>query len=79
MNEISIVWFRKDLRLDDNPAFINASKVGSIIPIFIFDQDLEEYSNIGGASLWWLEKSLTELNKKLLENLTIFLEKVLIF
>ena len=33
-----IVWFRYDLRLIDNEAFLNATKNGNILPIFIFDK-----------------------------------------
>ena len=33
-----IVWFRYDLRLIDNDAFLNAIKNGNILPIFIFDK-----------------------------------------
>ena len=46
MNENCILWFRKDLRLDDNPALMEASKHKKIIPLFIFDRNLEEYNNI---------------------------------
>ena len=45
--EVSIIWFRRDLRLDDNAALYHALKSGDdIVPIFIFDKnildDLEE-------------------------------------
>ena len=33
-----IVWFRYDLRLLHNDAFLNAIKNGNILPIFIFDK-----------------------------------------
>ena len=72
MSNSCILWFRKDLRLDDNPALIEASKHKSIIPIFIFDKSLNEYNNIGEASHWWLENSLVSLNLELNKNLTIF-------
>ncbi len=44
---ISIIWFRRDLRLDDNAALYYALKSGDdVVPIFIFDKnildDLEE-------------------------------------
>ncbi len=72
MSSKSIVWFRKDLRLEDNPALSEAANFNKIIPIFIFDFKIDEYSKIGGASLWWLEKSLTELNEVLHGKLNIF-------
>lgn len=33
-----IFWFRNDLRLHDNEAFLEASKAGNVIPVYVFDQ-----------------------------------------
>jgi len=58
----SIVWFRRDLRLDDNPALAAAAARGApVLPLFILDPEDE----IGGASLWWLHGSLAALSKSL--------------
>lgn len=55
-----IVWFRNDLRLDDNPAFYAAAQTGCpIIPLFILPHGL------GGATHWWLHHSLSALNHDL--------------
>ena len=35
--EISIHWFRQDLRLKDNPSLSNAAKYKKILPIYILD------------------------------------------
>ncbi|AIK97062.1 cryptochrome/photolyase family protein [Candidatus Odyssella acanthamoebae] len=59
-----IVWFRKDLRLTDNPALLEAIRLkADIIPLFI----LENHNRWqpGGASRWWLHHSLADLNSKL--------------
>ncbi len=41
MEEICIMWFRRDLRLHDNAAFYHALKSGvPVLPIFIFDQHI---------------------------------------
>ena len=42
-----------------------------IIPLFIFDRNLDEYKNIGEASHWWLENSLISLDMDLKQNLSI--------
>ena len=34
-----IVWFRNDLRVFNNDAFNEATKLGNILPIFIFDKE----------------------------------------
>lgn len=39
--EISLFWFRRDLRLDDNVGFLEALKSGyPVLPVFIFDKDI---------------------------------------
>lgn len=41
MQKISIFWFRRDLRLDDNKGLSEALKADEkVIPIFIFDKDI---------------------------------------
>ena len=40
-NKISIFWFRRDLRLDDNKGLYNALKEKeNVLPIFIFDKNI---------------------------------------
>ncbi len=72
MSNNCILWFRKDLRLDDNKALVKAAQYQNIFPIFIFDNSLHEYAKIGGASHWWMEKALISLNNHLNKNLNIF-------
>ena len=68
-----IVWFRQDLRLHDNPALYEASKVGRIIPIFIMDEYAPSKFRMGSASQCWLHHSLQQLNKSL-KNKLLFLK-----
>src|SRR5437763_12270772 len=38
---VSIMWFRRDLRLDDNAALYYALRSGDpVLPIFIFDKNI---------------------------------------
>ena len=55
----SIVLFRRDLRLADNPALRAGAERGAVIPLFILDDC--ERQKLGGAALWWLHFSLSEL------------------
>ena len=34
---VSIMWFRQDLRVKDNPALNAACDMGKIVPIYIYD------------------------------------------
>ena len=35
---LTIVWFRQDLRLQDNPALAAALAEGAILPVYIWDE-----------------------------------------
>jgi deoxyribodipyrimidine photo-lyase len=60
-----LVWFRRDLRLNDNPALAAAVASGRpIVPVYILG-DGAETRPIGGASKWWLDKSLRALGADL--------------
>jgi deoxyribodipyrimidine photo-lyase len=59
-----ILWFRRDLRLHDNPALNHAAQTGRpILPVYILDEHGER--PMGGASRWWLDKSLQTLDGSL--------------
>ncbi|MGA9116882.1 MAG: deoxyribodipyrimidine photo-lyase [Bacteroidota bacterium] len=57
-----IVWFRRDLRIRDNPALWNATHSGApIIPLFIFDQGLIRRLPSDGAVFDFQAKALEDL------------------
>jgi len=57
-----ILWFRRDLRLADNPALNQAAETGrAIVPVYILDQ-AGDGRPLGAASKWWLDKSLRALD-----------------
>lgn len=61
-----IVWFRRDLRLSDNPALQAAVATGQpIVPVFIRDDEDAGARRPGGASRWWLHGSLASLDADL--------------
>ncbi len=61
-----IVWFRQDLRVEDNPALSAAADSGApVIPLYIWSPEEEGDWEPGGASRWWLYYSLSELEAKL--------------
>src|SRR5215472_4495384 len=58
----SLLWFRQDLRLSDNPVFAAALARGApVIPVFIWAPEEEGAWPPGAASRWWLHQSLTAL------------------
>lgn len=62
----SIVWFRNDLRLADNPALIAGLGSGQpVVPVYILDEETEGVRPHGAASRWWLHHSLQSLDASL--------------
>ena len=44
MEELTVFWFRRDLRLDDNHGLFRALKSGgNVLPVFIFDPEILTY------------------------------------
>ncbi|MFJ4036465.1 cryptochrome/photolyase family protein [Microbacterium sp. NPDC090007] len=64
----SIVWFRDDLRLTDNPALRAAlDRDEPIVGLYVLDEESDGVREIGGAARWWLDGSLTSLGERLVE------------
>src|SRR5262245_33809697 len=62
----TILWFRLDLRLADNPALIAAiERGGPVVPVFVWAPEEEQPWAPGGASRWWLHQSLNALMRAL--------------
>ena len=61
----SVVWFRRDLRLADNAALLDAAKNNAVIPVFVWSPKEEEDAGHGAASRWWLHHSLLRLQAAL--------------
>ncbi|WP_019180812.1 cryptochrome/photolyase family protein [Microbacterium yannicii] len=64
----SIVWFRDDLRLADNPALRAALDRGEpVIGLYVLDDESPGIRPLGGAARWWLHHSLASLEERLRE------------
>ena len=64
-NNISLYWFRNDLRINDNPALYESLLSNDVVPIFIYDNSEIEDCKLGATSKWWLHNSLKSLNNSL--------------
>jgi deoxyribodipyrimidine photo-lyase len=59
-----IVWFRRDLRVADNPALNEAASRGqTVIPVYILEEDAPR--PLGRTACWWLSHSLKALCREL--------------
>ena len=59
-----ILWFRHDLRIEDNEAFNKACIDGEVLPIFIYDEDYWKLETSSSFHFNFTKESLEELNNK---------------
>ncbi len=61
-----LVWFRDDLRVADNPALRAAlDRGGTVIAVYVLDEQSPGVRPLGGAAKWWLHHSLAALTASL--------------
>jgi deoxyribodipyrimidine photo-lyase len=65
---MNIFWFRRDLRLEDNVGLFHALQSGeSVLPIFIFDEDILAQLPKDDARVTFIHQQLEKIQKQLLE------------
>lgn len=65
---VNIMWFRRDLRLNDNAALYHALKEGlPVVPVFIFDKNiLDDLEDKKDRRVEFIHVSLTNIQKQLI-------------
>ena len=64
--EISIFWFRRDLRIDDNKGLYNALKENdTVLPIFIYDKNILDKLNTNDHRIEYINHSISKMNETL--------------
>ncbi|HXW10652.1 MAG TPA: deoxyribodipyrimidine photo-lyase, partial [Steroidobacteraceae bacterium] len=62
----AVVWFRRDLRLADNPALAMAARhADHVVAVYVHAPEEEDAWRPGAASDWWLHLSLARLDAAL--------------
>jgi deoxyribodipyrimidine photo-lyase len=66
MATTALIWMRRDLRVDDNPALESAlERCDQVVPVYIHAPEEEDSWAPGAASRWWLHHSLGSLDQRL--------------
>jgi len=67
--QISIFWFRRDLRLDDNCGLFHAlNNDHAVLPIFIYDQNIISKLKDNDHRLFYINQSIEKMNVVLQKN-----------
>ncbi len=68
MPSTAIVWFRRDLRVTDNPALAAAiAEADIVVPVFVFDEALLQGRWPAPNRVWFMRESVVELATALAE------------
>ena len=66
MKTISIFWFRRDLRLDDNKGLYNALKNhDNVLPIFIYDKNILDRLKKNDHRIQFIKNKIEKINENL--------------
>ena len=69
MKKVTLFWFRRDLRLNDNAGLYRALKKGCpVLPIFIFDQTiLNKLEDKKDRRVEFIHNAIHQINEELKE------------
>jgi len=65
MKDINILWFKKDLRIDDNEALYESLKNNDILPIYIFEIELWNQKTHSRRQWQFCKESVLDLSNSL--------------
>ncbi len=60
-----VVWFKRDLRVDDHAPLTKAAVFGPVLPLYIVEPDLWQQPDMSGRQFAFLQQSLQELRAHL--------------
>ena len=63
MKNLTLFWFRRDLRLTDNIALVKASQIENIAAIYIYDPEIIQKKDFSYLHFDFIDDSLKELVK----------------
>lgn len=62
-DDVAVLWFRRDLRIGDNPALVAAAEAGRVVPLFVHDDVLS--APAGANRVAYLHAALDSLGADL--------------
>ena len=73
LQEISVCWFRRDLRFDDNCAlYLALNSKYPVLPLFIFDEEILSELPTNDSRVTFIHKTLNTMNEELKRNNSSF-------
>ena len=61
----ALVWFKRDLRIDDHQPLYQAAKSGAVLPLYIIEPDYWQQSDVSLRHWQFIAPALHSLNQQL--------------
>ena len=61
----ALVWFKRDLRLEDHQPLYQAAKTGAVLPVYIVEPDYWQQSDVSARHWQFIAPALEQLNTRL--------------
>ncbi|KUM54412.1 FAD-binding domain-containing protein [Rheinheimera sp. EpRS3] len=61
----TLVWFKRDLRIDDHQPLYQAAKAGAVLPVYIIEPDYWQQSDVSLRHWQFIAPALQQLNQQL--------------
>ncbi len=65
MDTVSIVWFKRDLRVHDHAPLVHAAAAGRVLPLLIVEPELWQQADASGRQYAFFRESVAELSAQL--------------
>ncbi len=62
---LQVVWFKRDLRVDDHEPLARAAAAGPTLPLFVYEPSIWSSPDMSDSHHWWVTQSLHELRHQL--------------
>ncbi len=62
---VQVVWFKRDLRVEDNEPLARAAVAGPVLPLYVFEPEVWQSEDMSARHRWWVTESLHELRADL--------------
>jgi deoxyribodipyrimidine photo-lyase len=62
---VQVVWFKRDLRVEDNEPLERAAAAGPVVPLYVFEPEVWQSADMSARHRWWITESLRELRAEL--------------
>ena len=64
-NGIHLVWFKRDLRVNDHPPLRQASQAGKVLPLYVWETDFWQQADSDSQHAAFISESLADLAHQL--------------